>query len=162
MSMLGEMDIEVVESTDAEGGVDFAADDKEETTEWTAEEPETPEATTPAKRTTKAATATTGTTADTSDPVRMYLQEMGGVPLLSREEEVTIAKKNRVGRERGQRDHIPRFPSHCSTSWCWSQKAQGRRAQPEREAFGDDDARRKEGRQRRGFRRARRSRPEAH
>ncbi|MEE8311023.1 MAG: RNA polymerase sigma factor RpoD [Candidatus Binatia bacterium] len=30
---------------------------------------------------------------DSTDPVRMYLQEMGSVPLLSREEEVTIAKE---------------------------------------------------------------------
>ncbi len=31
--------------------------------------------------------------ADSTDPVRMYLQEMGSVPLLSREEEVAIAKE---------------------------------------------------------------------
>ncbi|MGH7896326.1 MAG: RNA polymerase sigma factor RpoD, partial [Candidatus Binatia bacterium] len=35
---------------------------------------------------------------DTSDPVRMYLQEMGGVPLLSREEEVAIAKEIEAGK----------------------------------------------------------------
>jgi RNA polymerase primary sigma factor len=34
---------------------------------------------------------------DTTDPVRMYLQEMGSVPLLSREEEVTIAKEIETG-----------------------------------------------------------------
>jgi RNA polymerase primary sigma factor len=34
---------------------------------------------------------------DSSDPVRMYLQEMGGVPLLSREEEVAIAKSIEAG-----------------------------------------------------------------
>ena len=34
---------------------------------------------------------------DTSDPVRMYLQEMGNIPLLSREEEVTIAKEIEAG-----------------------------------------------------------------
>lgn len=35
--------------------------------------------------------------ADSTDPVRMYLQEMGSVPLLSREEEVTIAKEIESG-----------------------------------------------------------------
>lgn len=34
---------------------------------------------------------------DSTDPVRMYLQEMGSVPLLSREEEVTIAKEIEFG-----------------------------------------------------------------
>ncbi len=35
--------------------------------------------------------------ADSTDPVRMYLQEMGSVPLLSREEEVRIAKEIESG-----------------------------------------------------------------
>ena len=35
--------------------------------------------------------------ADSTDPVRMYLQEMGSVPLLSREQEVTIAKEIESG-----------------------------------------------------------------
>ena len=34
---------------------------------------------------------------DSTDPVRMYLQERGSVPLLSREEEVTIAKEIEFG-----------------------------------------------------------------
>jgi hypothetical protein len=34
---------------------------------------------------------------DSSDPVRMYLQEMGGVALLSREDEVVIAKSIETG-----------------------------------------------------------------
>src|SRR5262249_22977021 len=34
---------------------------------------------------------------ETADPVRMYLQEMGGVPLLTREEEVAIAKEIEAG-----------------------------------------------------------------
>ena len=37
------------------------------------------------------------TASDTSDPVRMYLQEMGAVPLLNREQEVTIAKQIESG-----------------------------------------------------------------
>jgi len=41
---------------------------------------------------------TPGTLEKTNDPVRMYLREMGTVPLLTREGEVTIAKRI----ERGQ------------------------------------------------------------
>ena len=37
---------------------------------------------------------------DTSDPVRMYLQEMGTIALLSREEEVSIAKEIEAGEKR--------------------------------------------------------------
>jgi RNA polymerase primary sigma factor len=82
MSMLGDMDIEVVESMDEEG---FAAEAEAEP-EAETPEPETPE---PAEE---------RSFGDTSDPVRMYLQEMGGVPLLSREEEVAIAKEIEAGK----------------------------------------------------------------
>jgi len=41
---------------------------------------------------------TPGTLEKTNDPVRMYLREMGTVPLLTREGEVEIAKRI----ERGQ------------------------------------------------------------
>jgi RNA polymerase primary sigma factor len=83
MSMLGDMDIEVVESMDEDG---FAPEVEAETEPAEAEpEPEKPE---PEER----------SFGDTSDPVRMYLQEMGGVPLLSREEEVAIAKEIEAGK----------------------------------------------------------------
>jgi RNA polymerase primary sigma factor len=82
MSMLGDMDIEVVESMDEEG---FAPEAEAEA-EAETPEPETPE---PAEE---------RSFGDTSDPVRMYLQEMGGVPLLSREEEVAIAKEIEAGK----------------------------------------------------------------
>jgi len=82
MSMLGDMDIEVVESMDE----DSLAPEVEAEAEPEAEpEPEKPE---PEER----------SFGDTSDPVRMYLQEMGGVPLLSREEEVAIAKEIEAGK----------------------------------------------------------------
>jgi RNA polymerase primary sigma factor len=83
MSMLGDMDIEVVESMDEDG---FAPEVEAEPETAEAEpEPEKPE---PEER----------SFGDTSDPVRMYLQEMGGVPLLSREEEVAIAKEIEAGK----------------------------------------------------------------
>jgi len=81
MSMLGDMDIEVVESMEEES---FAAEGEAEPE---AAEPEA-EAPEPEER----------SFGDTSDPVRMYLQEMGGVPLLSREEEVAIAKEIEAGK----------------------------------------------------------------
>ena len=81
MSMLGDMDIEVVESMEEES---FAAEGEAEP-EAAEPEAETPE---PEER----------SFGDTSDPVRMYLQEMGGVPLLTREEEVAIAKEIEAGK----------------------------------------------------------------
>ncbi len=42
---------------------------------------------------------TPGTIGKTDDPVRMYLREMGTVPLLTREGEVEIAKRIEVGRK---------------------------------------------------------------
>ena len=81
MSMLGDMDIEVVESMEEES---FVAEAEPEA-EPAEPEVETPE---PEER----------SFGDTSDPVRMYLQEMGGVPLLSREEEVAIAKEIEAGK----------------------------------------------------------------
>jgi len=83
MSMLGDMDIEVVESMEEDG---FTAEAEAEPAEPAEAEPETPE---PAEE---------RSFGDTSDPVRMYLQEMGGVPLLSREEEVAIAKEIEAGK----------------------------------------------------------------
>jgi RNA polymerase primary sigma factor len=80
MSMLGDMDIEVVESMEEESFAPEAEAEPE-----AEPEAETPE---PEER----------SFGDTSDPVRMYLQEMGGVPLLSREEEVAIAKEIEAGK----------------------------------------------------------------
>ena len=80
MSMLGDMDIEVVDSME----------DESFTPEAEAEAEPEPEAET--------AEVEDRSFGDTSDPVRMYLQEMGGVPLLSREEEVAIAKEIESGK----------------------------------------------------------------
>src|SRR5206468_10131249 len=82
VSMLGDMDIEVdsaVEETPLAEEPEKAVEP-----EWTEEQPEPEEA---AER----------APGETADPVRMYLQEMGGVPLLTREEEVAIAKEIESG-----------------------------------------------------------------
>ena len=75
ISMLGEID---VESVDAIAEPNLAKEEEKE--EWVEEEREE---------------KTFGE--DTSDPVRMYLQEMGAVSLLTREQEVEIAKQIETG-----------------------------------------------------------------
>ena len=89
VNILGEMDIEVeaVEET----ALAEEPSDKAEEPEWTEEKPEAEE--------------TERAPAETADPVRMYLQEMGGVPLLTREEEVAIAKEIEAG-ERDVREAV--------------------------------------------------------
>ena len=78
LSSLSELGVNVVESEESEEG--------------TTEEP------------TGRAVTVTGNVADddvgrTDDPVRMYLREMGGVELLSREGEIAIAKRIEAGRD---------------------------------------------------------------
>ncbi|HVN86335.1 MAG TPA: RNA polymerase sigma factor RpoD [Candidatus Binatia bacterium] len=76
ISMLGEMDVDAVESL-ADAAVPKETEEKEEWVEEEREEKSYAE--------------------DTSDPVRMYLQEMGAVSLLTREQEVEIAKQIESG-----------------------------------------------------------------
>ena len=79
ISMLGEIDVESVESL-AEAGL--SKDVAEKDSEWAEEEREE---------------RNNAFAEDTSDPVRMYLQEIGAVSLLSREQEVEIAKQIEAG-----------------------------------------------------------------
>ncbi len=88
ISMLGEMDIDAVENL-AEQNINKESEEKEE---WTEEEEKTP-----------------NFAEDTSDPVRMYLQEMGAVPLLTREQEVEIAKQIEEGELQVRRE-VLRLP----------------------------------------------------
>jgi len=85
VSILGEMDIEV-EGVEETALAEEAEPKAPEPPEWVEERPEREEV--------------ERAPGETADPVRMYLQEMGGVPLLTREEEVTIAK----GIETGERE----------------------------------------------------------
>ena len=81
------------EATGAEGLLD---NPEEEDTEEDDAEEEAP------AKTTKASAKTTGDDADfgsVTDPVKMYLREMGMVTLLSREGEIEIAKKIEVGEQ---------------------------------------------------------------
>ena len=83
ISMLGEID---VESVDAIAEPSLAKEEEKE--EWLEEEREEK-----------------SFGEDTSDPVRMYLQEMGAVSLLTREQEVEIAKQIEAG-ERDVRQEV--------------------------------------------------------
>jgi RNA polymerase primary sigma factor len=99
ISMLGEIDVESVESL-AEAGLGKDVAEKEG--EWAEEEREEP-------RPAATATAAASFAEDTSDPVRMYLQEIGAVSLLSREQEVEIAKQIEEG-EKQVRENVLNHP----------------------------------------------------
>ncbi len=100
ISMLGEIDVESVESL-AEAGLGKEVAEKEG--EWTEEEREE-------RPPVAAAAASSASFAeDTSDPVRMYLQEIGAVSLLSREQEVEIAKQIEEG-EKQVRENVLNHP----------------------------------------------------
>ena len=122
VSMLGDMDIEVdsaVEETPLAEEPEKAVEP-----EWTEEQPEPEEA---AER----------APGETADPVRMYLQEMGGVPLLTREEEVAIAKEIESG-EREVREAV--FSLDLALQYVLALADKLRRGEIEaRQIFGDDE-----------------------
>jgi RNA polymerase primary sigma factor len=93
ISMLGDIDVDAVESL-AESPL--AKEPEEKESEWTEDEREEKP-------------ATPGFAEDTSDPVRMYLQEIGAVSLLTREQEVEIAKQIEEG-EYQVREHVLNHP----------------------------------------------------
>jgi RNA polymerase primary sigma factor len=73
----------------------FSENDDEKDDDWSADDKE--EEPQPHRQPHQAQSEDRSLLRDSSDPVRMYLQEMGGVPLLSREEEVVIAKSIEAG-----------------------------------------------------------------
>ncbi|ABA89914.1 RNA polymerase sigma-70 factor RpoD [Syntrophotalea carbinolica DSM 2380] len=83
MSLFGEMDIEVVDS-EQKVSVSKTQSDSDDSSSDSGEEEEETE-------------YEAGTLGRTSDPVRMYLREMGQVSLLTREGEVEIAKRIEEG-----------------------------------------------------------------
>ena len=122
VSMLGDMDIEV----DSAGEETPLAEEPEKAAEqeWTEEQPEAEEAPERAP-------------GETADPVRMYLQEMGGVPLLTREEEVAIAKEIEAG-EKDVREAT--FSLDLALQYVLNLADRLRRGEVEaRHIFGDDD-----------------------
>ena len=120
MSILEEMDVEAADVIDDENSIsiDIAKQDEED---WE-EEPVSFEQT---------------QAADTSDPVRMYLQEMGNIPLLSREEEVAIAKEIEAG-EKLIRKEVFSSPLAVRYVVSLGEKLKQEEIEP-RYIFGDDD-----------------------
>ncbi len=110
INLLTENDVEILEGAAEEEeaevetteGVDpdtFFSDDDEwvlDTSDDDADQKE-PEPEPAPELATKVAAPGRDYSADSTDPVRMYLQEMGSVPLLSREQEVSIAKEIESG-----------------------------------------------------------------
>ncbi len=120
ISIFEDMDIEAVEVLEEEAplGIDLPKRDEEE---W---EEEVPVAEEP-------------TTGDTSDPVRMYLQEMGNIPLLSREEEVAIAKEIEAG-EKQVKWELFSSPLALRSVLSLGEKLKQGEIEP-RHVFGDDE-----------------------
>src|SRR5262245_51050528 len=122
VSMLGDMDIEV------EGVEETAL--AEDSTEKAAAEPDWTEEPAEAEEVERAP-------GETADPVRMYLQEMGGVPLLTREEEVAIAKEIEAG-EREVREAV--FSLNVAVEYVLGLADRLKRGEIEaRHVFGDDE-----------------------
>ena len=95
MMMFGEMDIEIIDTPEEERYQKMMAEPEEEREgfkglEEVEEEGEEEEKV-------KEIDLTPGVLSRTADPVRLYLKEMGSVPLLSREGEIEIAKKIEEG-----------------------------------------------------------------
>ena len=120
VSMLGDMDIDV----DAVEDAPLAEEpEKAAEAEWTEEQPEAEE--------------TERAPGETADPVRMYLQEMGSVPLLTREEEVAIAKEIETG-EREVRQGV--FSLDLALQYVMNLAERLRKGEIEaRHIFGDDE-----------------------
>ena len=102
MMMFGEMDIEIIDAADEEryGNGGKAASESEEGVEEAedAQEVEAEEEL-EAEEKEKAIDLTPGILSRPDDPVRLYLKEMGSVPLLSREGEIEIAKQMEKGKK---------------------------------------------------------------
>ncbi len=90
MTMFGEMDIEIVESADAERA------QKPAESEDSLEDSEDGDG---IEENEKEIDLTPGALSRTDDPVRLYLKEMGSVALLSREGEIEIAKRIEEGKK---------------------------------------------------------------
>ncbi|NKE69619.1 RNA polymerase sigma factor RpoD [Candidatus Manganitrophus noduliformans] len=97
MMMFGEMDIEVIDPEEA-GRFQRMAVESDEEVEDVEEIEEVDEEVVGEERE-KEIDLTPGAVSRTDDPVRLYLREIGSVPLLSREGEIEIAKRIEEGKK---------------------------------------------------------------
>ena len=97
MMMFGEMDIEVIDPEEA-GRFQRMAVESDEEVEDVEEIEEVDEEIVGEERE-KEIDLTPGAVSRTDDPVRLYLREIGSVPLLSREGEIEIAKRIEEGKK---------------------------------------------------------------
>jgi len=96
MVMFGEMDIEVIDPEEAGRFQRMAVESEEEVEE--VEEIEEVDEEIVGEEREKEIDLTPGAVSRTDDPVRLYLREIGSVPLLSREGEIEIAKRIEEGK----------------------------------------------------------------
>ena len=96
MVMFGEMDIEVIDSADEGRFQRAGAEAEEEAEELDEFEEEFVEV---EEEKEKEIDLTPGILSRTDDPVRLYLREIGSVPLLTREKEIEIAKRIEEGKK---------------------------------------------------------------
>ncbi len=99
MSMFGEMDVDVVSQEGVARSQDIADEDEERPGEDGGEE-EAVEAVPSEKEIAREIDLTPGEASRGDNPVRLYLREIGIVPLLTREEEIKIAQE--IEREKRQ------------------------------------------------------------
>ena len=97
MMMFGEMDIEVIDPEEAGRFQRMAVESDEEVEE--VEEIEEVDEEIVGEEREKEIDLTPGAVSRTDDPVRLYLREIGSVPLLSREGEIEIAKRIEEGKK---------------------------------------------------------------
>lgn len=97
MVMFGEMDIDIIDPSEEHRYRSAPAEPDQEVEEAEEKEVEGEYFEAEAEGEELKIDLTPGTIGRTDDPVRLYLKEMGTVPLLSREEEVAIAKRIEAG-----------------------------------------------------------------
>jgi RNA polymerase primary sigma factor len=97
MMMFGEMDIEVIDPEEAGRFQRMSVESDEEVEE--VEEIEEVDEEIVGEEREKEIDLTPGAVSRTDDPVRLYLREIGSVPLLSREGEIEIAKRIEEGKK---------------------------------------------------------------